>query len=333
MFTAFIWLRFIRERLPKEIPFNLSLLGFSILLSTCSIFLYIVISLFRDSKPIDPIIKQIIDIIYIPLKSLDSFIKNLSYTSNTYKYGINFLAYMLSPLIINSKLFHYIFAIIPRIALLTALYIDVFFYNELYYIYKVLLIGVIIFLGKYIIYSFKYAKEDFIEIFKHYVSISMSYNEAIQILKPDPEKEEEDFEDLPTLVVPLPEFVDFQTDAFIMQNSYYYYMAFFRNRTSSYYEENHILVTRVFTHEEAETRVGNILKISLILAHYETINNSDDSIKKLKKLIYINYFLCWIYILIVSLPSLYNVSLSELWIIFLIQDYTEPFSLTTITYT
>jgi hypothetical protein len=328
MFTAFIWLRFIRERLPKILPFNLSLLSFCILLCTCSIFMYIIISLFRDTKPVDPLLKQMMDGIYIPLKTLDHYIKHLSYTNNTYKYGINFLAYILGPLVIDSKLFYYIFVIMPRLVLLTALHIDVFWCNKLYYIYIILLIGILIFIGRYIIYSFKYAKENFIESFKHYVSISMSYDIAMQILKPDPDEEDEDFDDLPTLVVPLPGFIDFQTNVFIMQDTYYDYMAFFRNRIDSYYEENNISVLRVFTHEEVGTRVRNILKISLILAHYEIIND-DKQIKHLKKWIYINYLLCWSYILIVSFPSLFYASYWELWIILNIQDNIEPFSLIT----
>jgi len=166
LFMAFIWYRFIRERLPKDIPLKLSFLGFCILVSICGIFLYIVVSLIRQSKSVDPLIKQIVDSIYIPLKTFDHYIKKLSYTNNTYKYGINFLAYILGPLIIDSTLFYYLFMIIPRLILLTTLYIDIFWFHKLYYIYKILLIGSVIFLGKYIIYSFKYAIDKSTKDFK-----------------------------------------------------------------------------------------------------------------------------------------------------------------------
>lgn len=327
MFIAFIWFRFIRERLPKDIPLKLSLLGFCILVSISGIFLYIVVSLIRQSKPVDPLIKQIIDSIYIPLKTFDHYIKKLSYTNNTYKYGINFLAYILGPLIIDSTLFYYFFMIIPRLILLTTLYIDIFWFHKLYYIYKILLIGSVIFLGKYIIYSFKYAKEHFIEEFKHYVTITMGYGYAIQIIGPIPE-DEDDY--LPTLVVPLSPFIDFQTQAFLMLKSYPDYMPYMRDSFDPYYEEHNIIVIRKFTYEEVKERVSNILKVSLILAYYDITNNCDDSIKTLKILIYLNYFLCWTYILVVSLPSLFYASFWELWIIFSIQDIQEPFSLTDI---
>jgi len=53
MLLAFIWLRFIRTRLPKEIPFDFSLLGFLILLNLCGVYVYILISLLRKPKPMN----------------------------------------------------------------------------------------------------------------------------------------------------------------------------------------------------------------------------------------------------------------------------------------
>jgi hypothetical protein len=272
----------------------------------------------------DPLIKQMIDSLYSPLKFLDYYIKDLPYTNNTYKYGINFLAYILGPLIIDSRIYYYVFVIIPRLILLTALYIDVFHFNKLVYIYKVLLIGVVLLIGKYIIYSFKYAKEHFIESLQYYVSIGMDYEYAVQVVELDT-AEEDDIP--PTMVVPLPIFVEFQTDTYIMKDSYYDYMSFFNPRNDTYYIKHHIPVPRQFGIEEINTRINNILKISLILAHYELLHNNEN-IKNLKILIYLNYLLCWGYILITSLPSLYNVSLNELWYIFAIQNIEEPFSLT-----
>ena len=95
MLLGFIWLRFIRPRLPKEIPFNLSLLGFFILLYLCGIYLYIVISLFRKSKPMNPILKEMIGCIYLPLEALDHYLKDLSYINKAYKRCIVFLAFNL----------------------------------------------------------------------------------------------------------------------------------------------------------------------------------------------------------------------------------------------
>jgi hypothetical protein len=321
LLIVFIWFRFLRERLPKMIPFQLSLLGFCLLLTTCGLFLYIIISLLREDKqdkPVDPLIKHITNSLYIPLETFDHYIKNLSYTNNTYKYGINFLAYLFGPLIINSTLFYYLFIIIPRLILLTTLYIDIFWFHKLYYIYKVLLIGILIFLGKYIIYSFKYAKECFMESFQPYVDIQMPYLYASQVVEVLSTEEEDEDYDIPTMmVVPLDVFIEFQTASFLQQQHYPYMSTLSRRNQPN-------KIPRDFSLEEIQTRITNLLKISLILSQYNVVHNSD-LLKNLKILIYLNYFLCWSYILIASLPSLYYASFEALWVI---QDIENPFSLT-----
>ena len=45
IFTLYFWSRFLRVRSSKVLPLNLSVLGFFILLYTCLIFAYILISL------------------------------------------------------------------------------------------------------------------------------------------------------------------------------------------------------------------------------------------------------------------------------------------------
>jgi hypothetical protein len=48
MLLLFIWVRFIRVRLPRDIPFNLTELGLIILIYICLIYKYIVISLILE---------------------------------------------------------------------------------------------------------------------------------------------------------------------------------------------------------------------------------------------------------------------------------------------
>ena len=174
MFLAFIWFRFIRTCLPKDIPFHFSLLGFCVLVSTCSIFLYIVISLLRQSQSSNSFIKVIINIIYIPLETLDHSIKNISKVKKYYKHFIIFLIKILEFLVVKTNIFYYTFTIIPRLILLTTLFTDIFYFGKLEYIYKVLILAVFILLGKYIIYSLKYAKTAFIQSLESYVSIIMN---------------------------------------------------------------------------------------------------------------------------------------------------------------
>jgi len=65
LLIAFIWYRFLRERLPREIPFNLNEYGSIILISICSMYLFTVITLLISFKANNNVhINTIIDSIY-----------------------------------------------------------------------------------------------------------------------------------------------------------------------------------------------------------------------------------------------------------------------------
>ena len=99
MFSAYIWLRFIRLRLPRDIPFNLSILGLIILIEICTIYGYILFALLRKDKEPNPIVVYIIDQVYKPLIAFDNFIKDFP---DIFKiYGLinyNFLYFLDSPI-------------------------------------------------------------------------------------------------------------------------------------------------------------------------------------------------------------------------------------------
>lgn len=324
LLIVFLWFRFLRQRLPKEIPLPLSFLGFCIILTTCSIFLYIIISLFRSNKPANPFIKQLSDNIYLPLQALDQYIKNLTFIRKSYNQGIIYVTR--NERYKNIKLFYYFFAITPRIFLLTTLLLDVFIFSQLVYIYKIIFIGVLILLGKYIIYTLKYAKDAFISNFKDSISITMDYEYASHLVACEEEEEDEDIPE--TLVISLEKLISFQTEAILEHNKPYPYVALPTKYDDIFYEKRNIPIPRKFTLKEIDQRINNILQISLFIASYDKVKDSSNKIKNLKVLIYLNYFICWTYILIVSLPSLYYASLWELWILFSIKDLEEPFSYT-----
>lgn len=75
IFSLLIYLRFIRDRLPKDIPIFLTEHRFWILIYICCIYLFIIISLLRKEKKSNEIVIFIIEILYMPLTRLDHFIK------------------------------------------------------------------------------------------------------------------------------------------------------------------------------------------------------------------------------------------------------------------
>ena len=62
-----LWSRFIRERLPKDIPFELTEFRFYILVYICCVYLFIIYNLMRKSKENNfiPYIKKIIEYILL----------------------------------------------------------------------------------------------------------------------------------------------------------------------------------------------------------------------------------------------------------------------------
>jgi hypothetical protein len=135
MFSTFIWLRFIRERLPRDIPFNLSIISFIILIEICCIYGYILFTLLRKYKEPNPIILYLIDQVYKPLIAFDNFLKNLPGIQAIYLRFMIFLSYKCIFIFKDTSMFSIIFYILPRLVLVTALFIDTFYLHKLYYIY------------------------------------------------------------------------------------------------------------------------------------------------------------------------------------------------------
>ena len=73
MFLSYLWLRFIRVRMPREIPLNLSFYGMIIITFICIILIYAIFTKYFNTK-----IKEknlIYEFILKPLKELDKYSK------------------------------------------------------------------------------------------------------------------------------------------------------------------------------------------------------------------------------------------------------------------
>lgn len=140
----------------------------------------------------------------------------------------------------------------------------------------------------------------------------MDYEYAAQIVENIPsEKGDEDNYTPETMPVPLKEFLEFQIGYWLDNEAFCSYIVH-----ESLYDKNHLPISTNYTHKELKTRVEHLMTIYTLLFYYEYSASGDDDIKKIKGLIFFNYFLCLIFILIVSLPSLYYASLWELWVPF-----------------
>jgi hypothetical protein len=145
LFVSFIWFRFLRERLPKNIPFDLSLLGFILLLFICFTYTYMIVSILFNYNPKSDRLSNLVQYIYKPLIEFDEAIKTNSIIKPYYE---KFLIYLVT----HTKDIDYfkvylVFDIIPRIILVSALLIDTFYYHRLSLLYKVIIVSLLLFLG------------------------------------------------------------------------------------------------------------------------------------------------------------------------------------------
>src|SRR5271155_1814187 len=307
LFSSFVWLRFIRERLPKEIPFNLTMYGFIILVYICSIYIYIITQLYFNIQSENKRLSLIVDMIYKPLLALDEAFKNNSFIKRYYE---RFLVYLINRIKNNVTLdkestsyfkFYIILQIIPRVILVTALLIDTFYFHRLAILYKVLLVGLFILISKYIKYSFKYAKE-------HYI---LQLEKMVQKIMTDYEDPEQSaYDSLFTTMLTVREFIEVQV--YIVEDglegytcspiSTHEYNQEFRKR-------NNLPATHRFTREEHERKKAEIKEIM------DKVIDISVHISK--------YEIAGIYILI---KSIHTLDIEEIISIIKIKDIIEPFS-------
>lgn len=174
--SGYLWMRFIRTRLPKDIPFDLSILRFFILLYICLIFLILIYTTLREVKMQNATFTTVISYLYKPLTTLDHTIKSNKYITSYYKQGLEFIIHKFKETdygkvdTIYLRAYLLLFSI-PRGIIVLALFIDVFWFAQLLVLYKVAYCFILILLGKYLEYSFKYAKDQYIEELQEIVQL------------------------------------------------------------------------------------------------------------------------------------------------------------------
>jgi hypothetical protein len=332
LFTLYFWNRFFRSQTSKDLPLNLSILHFFILVYVCLIFSYIVYSLLFPRKSND-LVEKFIEFLFTPIAEFDKYLKSLF--SSQYKQFMKYIIPFMDFLIIQTKLFFMIFWLFPRMILLSALFIDVVWLDKLHYKYMVIYFGIMLFLYRYIKYSLKKYKTELIAEYEENISsITTPYVPKVHPaeLEPDYDPNDPDEEDcIEYMSLPFKVFIEFQTKSIVYQEitrdihsintSLKFDEKIWKESYGFNYPENAYLYrgkiyTEHFkkTQEIAKLMIEEIVKISLLIEFYSDFTNSEKKVKKLKLYIYFNYLLCWLYVLIVSLPSLDLLELSNVFV-------------------
>lgn len=311
IFMAFIWLRFIRTRLPKDIPLKyVSFLGLCILIFICIVYFLTVKYLIKSNKTSEKrLIKYFVEFVYTPLESFDTALKH-GWDSNTF---ILRLAKRLEYFIKDTNLLYWCFFIFPRIILVSILSIDIFIFHKLKYIYYALILTVPILLRKYLIYSFKVTKKHLVtQLEPLFTHIGTPYVAGVH---PAEEEDEEVWDPDCDMPLPLGIFVDFQAKNIVYQGKpqeydYYfspYYYKLFREKHGL--QEEQLLPEQhwaMIQHEEDTIyikQIEEIITLASIIEYYNKAHHHNDTFRYIKIVIFSAYFICWFYILIVSLPD------------------------------
>lgn len=159
-----LYIRFLRERLPKDIPFALYEYSFFILVGICCIYAYVIFRLLIPQKTIHPLMLKGLYLMFLPIYNLDAFIKY-----NRYIYPYYFKLFSSACKILDDWYFKhllraiYILQILPRLILVSIFIIDIFYFAQLKLIYSFIYIGILPLLYAYIKYSIVVALEAYIQ--------------------------------------------------------------------------------------------------------------------------------------------------------------------------
>lgn len=320
LIVLFIWFRYIRTRLPKDIPFSyLSAKGFIIITIICIIYILVLKGLLKPTSKKTIFTEYIVPMLYAPFESFDKFIKEPLNKEKIILYMANKLSYIIK----DTPIFYVTFAIMPRIILVTVLTLDIFYFHKLHYIYYFIYLTIFLFLNKYIIYCFKIEQKRLIDEVKVWLmneSISTPY---VQGIHPNDNPENEDYEEVDPFMasiicmsLPLDLFIEFYVKSIIYDNitrdyslnlaeSYYSKLEKELNIDSNTTNEKEYW-SRIKQHETMVIRpkINAIIKLRCLIEYYNLTHNQNKIFKIIKIILFSTYLICWTWILIKSVPNL-----------------------------
>jgi len=317
LLSLYIWGRFFRNRLPREIPFDLTLIRLIILISICTGYIYIIYRLIKPKTPHQIILNFLVYIVNI-VKTFDNYLKQFNIVSRIYKKIFTYLANKID--YNNFYLWRNVYRIIntiPHIILLCAFTIDTFYFHKLFYFYKVIWVTLFFFIIPFSLYSFNYVCEIYILYWeKNCKSVWTRYKQGVLPPKDDywhPDFEEPEEECLPPndMEISFREFlpVYFQEIYYEQKTPHFYYII---RPTMEWYEnffKEHNLTWE--TCGDAHCKIIDkdlnlIIRFKAIQETYDlmtTMTSIPNIIKYTRIFVYIGYLICWFYILYMSLHT------------------------------
>lgn len=345
--TFYIWFKFIRERLPRDIPFNLNILMFIFLCVICiSYFIAIINCIIIPQTPNKYILKfyQKLQFILIFFDNVDTSLKKNNIVNKVInniitKIIIIFKLYDTT----NNEYFYYVFNLTPRIILSLLFCFDVFYTKRLENFYNFLSISLIPLLYNYMVFSISKVNEIEIQGLEKKFKIEMLSTKKDEDEDISPYNKSGRFfcfmynldydEDN---LLDLRYFINLQALNIIYDYDLYKYTCVETSEAREAYAEKHNIELPYFRIFEPRSDyisealylefISNIENIIINKAFIEIHKDITQPYikKRYVKYIIICYFCCWLYILNFSLYNAENFDLIRLLETF--QNDIEPFS-------
>ena len=173
LLLTFIWYKFIRVRLPKEIPFELTEYSFIAILISICLYCFNIRKLFSTSKQdfvdISKIVKNINYYLYKPFTILLSYII-ATFPLEFEKYYTKSILKIMS---FNLTKFYFYSYVLIRFSIVIVFTIDVLYIHKVYFVYSLTLLVIILLLYRIITYLLEFLRDNAFE------SIDSKYNIAI----------------------------------------------------------------------------------------------------------------------------------------------------------
>jgi len=277
----FIWFKFIHERLPRDIPFNLVFLKLILLIIICFYLTYNIISYFFIKKDKSEKIKIIIEYLKNHCLFLDAELKNTSFIKSLYKKkSVKNVELLL-------KYYHQLLIIeIILKSIMASLFVyDVLISHKIFLTYKFIWLLLYIYVIKYMRFSLESLKQNRCNYINERCYITLTNNR---------------------ISIALDDFLHIQTLKTINKEKLLDYISVIKIE----FIEKMRLQLNLQSHQTIDGRILGknlrgviifILQINQILYLNQQLQNK---YKLISLLILINYLICWNYILITSLHTL-----------------------------
>jgi xanthosine utilization system XapX-like protein len=317
----YIWFRFLRERLPRDIPFESSLFILLLLGVICGIYLYILLRLCIPKPPNKYIVKllTIYYELYKPLIETEKKIRSNVFIS----FIISKLFYLFSIFTDRHVLyythtniaFYILINLFPKAILTLFFVVDIFYFHQLSIFYSFICLGLIPLIFQYLLYIIKEELENKIKYLDdHFCCVYVAEEGKDDDCHPYimyPSSLETNYEGL----INTRYFIDRQSDALTLYCDLYKYDCIETLEAREEYEKKHnlepiLLVFLIPRHDEIACILAKdfdelMPQVINISAYFKECENNKEKINKKSMIIMvIIYLICWIYILIVTFFSI-----------------------------